>query len=422
MQWLFLFLTIWTVLWSEQERVVAAYFENYAQYRPATGNRKSFSIEDIDTVILTDLYYAFATFGYANKALTGNFEVQPTEENDLMVLYPQMMSLKKAAKQPLRLFLTIGGWNFNDVQDPQGNGKLTYRLFSQMVADAKHRNEFIASAIDYAHRYGFDGIDIDWEYPGDLTRGGSAEDLPNFVQFLKECHAAFNQTEPKLLLSYAAPAHIPEGLPENYRKEPKSYFKWLALCAEHLDRLNVMAYDYHTPYSEWKITGANSPLNRDTEKQSPYFIAKTLDNYLSNGIPADKIILGLPAFGRSYGDVSDLTESSFGPGKPFRVPGDAGPSTQQAGYLSYYEIVDLIKSNQLFKGMDSITSTAVAWNISSKQWVSYDTPETTQLKAQLVKERGLKGVVLWAIDLDEYAGESPYPITRSIHQVLNSYK
>lgn len=409
---------------ASSERVVAAYYENYSQYRPAIGNRKPFSIEKIDTTLITDLYYAFAGFGYisksidpANPHLTGNFELQPTEENDLSTLYPQIFKLKQQSKQPIRVFLTIGGWNFNDPQDPQGNGQLTHRLFSQMVANGKNRKEFIDSAIEYAHRYGFDGIDIDWEYPGDLTRGGSEEDLSNFVQFLTECQTAFQQTQPKLMLSYTAPAHIPQGMPQLYKDTPTAYFKWLAQCTEHLDRLNVMAYDYHTPFGDEKITGANSPLKRDTNPKSPYYIANTLENCLTNGIPAQKIVLGLPAFGRSYAGVSELKEENYGPGKPFTDPGAPGASTQQLGFLAYYEIIDQIQSKQLSFGTDTLTNTAMAWNGLTKSWVSYDSPETSVLKAQLAAEKNLKGIVIWAIDLDDYEGDPAYPILRSIRNI-----
>lgn len=419
-----LFLSISTHLICDQP-IVAAYYENYSQYRPATGNRKPFSIDAIDPDLLTDLYYAFAGFGYvsksvdpANPRLTDNFEIQPTEENDLSVLYPQIFNLKRKANQSLRIFLTLGGWNFNDPQDPQGNGQSTYRLFSQMVSTEKNRKEFIHSAMDYAHRYSFDGIDIDWEYPGDLTRGGTAEDFVNFVQFLKECNIAFKQTDPKLSLSYTAPAHIPQGLPQNYREDPATYFSWLAQCAEHLDRLNVMAYDYHTPFGASTITGANSPLNRDTDPKSPYFIAKTLENYLKSGIPANKIVLGLPAFGHTYAGVSDLNEVNPGPGTVFLTPGEPGPSTRQPGFLAYYEIVDQIKSKQLSSGTDPITNTAIAWNGPSRRWVSFDTSETIQLKVQLALEKKLRGIVLWAIDLDDYESEPTYPLLRSIKKTM----
>jgi len=212
--------------------VVAAYYENYSQNRQGVGNRPTFSLNMVDTTVLTDLYYAFAGLGYvtkwvnpSNPHLTGDFTIQPTESNDQTVLYPQAVQLKQKG---LRLFLSVGGWNFNDPNDPQGIGSDTYKLFSQMVSTAANRKQFIDSAVTYLHRFGFDGLDIDWEYPGDLERGGTAEDLDNFIIFLKDCKTAFTATNPALLLSYSAPAYVPSGLPKAYQDNPQLYFRWLA--------------------------------------------------------------------------------------------------------------------------------------------------------------------------------------------------
>lgn len=406
----------------ESSPVIAAYCTNYSQYG---SHKPSFSLTSIDTDLLTDLYYAFAGFGYINKSidpskprLTGDFSIQPIEENDQSTLYPQLLTLKKKSKNKLRIFLSIGGWNFNDPNDLQGVGQHTYRLFSEMVSNANNRKKFIHSAIEYAHRYGFDGIDIDWEYPGDLERGGSVDDFDNFLVFLQECSIAFSQALPPLLLSYAAPAHIPAGVPHSFHENSASYFRWLARCANYLDRITIMAYNYHTPYSKSKVTGANAPLQRDTSPESPYFIARTLENYLNNGVPAKKILLGIPTFGHSYAKVQGLTAESRGPGKPFDSIGTAEAATRTPGLLAYFEIIDLIRKGELFFGLDSTTSTCYAYNLSSQLWVSFDTPFTVDLKAKMALERNLKGVIIWTIDMDDYRQEPQYPNLRAASAVF----
>ena len=433
MQWLFpisLFLGITFLLLApvsliSAEHIVAAYYENFSQYRPPAGNRQPFSPKMIDTNILTDLYYAFAGFGYVTKSvnpsnphLTGDFTIQPMEGNDQSVLYPQILKLKQESKNGLRTFLSIGGWNFNDPNDSEGMGKNTYRLFSEMVSNSANRKQFIDSAIAYAHRYGFDGIDIDWEYPGDVSRGGTIDDFNNFIEFLKECSAAFSQAEPRLYLSYAAPPFVPVGLPKNFQEDPDSYFKWLAQCAQYLDRMNVMAYDYHGPFDDPKITGANSPLNRDTNPKSNFYIAKTLENYLNNGVPANKIVLGMPTFGHSFAGVTGLSSMDNGPGKLFQTAGAPGPSTGHAGLLAYFEISDMIKQKHLTFGADPVTSTAYGYHISHQTWVSFDTPDTIKLKAQMALDKNLRGVMFWAVDMDEYQWEPRYPNIRNAWNVF----
>lgn len=406
--------------------IVSAYYENSSQYRPPSGNRKVFAPSMIDAELLTDIYYAFAYFGFINKSidpnnprLTGDYSIQPTDANDIKMLYPQIQALKQTSKG-LKIWISIGGWNFNDPKDPQGAGQYTYRLFSQMVSQPSSRKQFIDSAIDYAHKYGFDGIDFDWEYPGDQLRGGTLDDFGNFVQFLKECSEAFHNATPSILVSYTAPPFVPFGLPRSYIEDPNSYYKWISQCAQHLDRINLMGYDYHGPFDDPKLTGANSPLNRDTNPSSTHYIARSVEFYLSNGVPASKIVLGLPVFGHSYAGVNGLTTESNGPGKVFSSAGAPGPSTRAPGTLAYYEIADMMAQRQLLFGADAVTSTAYGYNITGGSWVSFDTPDTMALKVALAKNKQLGGVMFWTIDMDEYEWQPRYPNIRSASSLLKS--
>jgi chitinase len=75
-----------------------------------------------------------------------------------------------------------------------------------MASTSTNRAKFIRSAINFAHAHGFDGIDIDWEYPGWQEQGGKPEDTPNFTLLLKELREAINADKSGLLLTIAAPA------------------------------------------------------------------------------------------------------------------------------------------------------------------------------------------------------------------------
>jgi chitinase len=124
-----------------------------------------FFSKNIEPTVLTDLYFAFAIFCYQDKSinpqnphLTGDFTVQPVEWNDQTVLYSQIQALKQINPN-LRTHLSIGGWGFNDPKDPMGWN--TYRLFSEMVSSSATQAQFIQSAVSYALKYGFNGIDPD---------------------------------------------------------------------------------------------------------------------------------------------------------------------------------------------------------------------------------------------------------------------
>jgi chitinase len=395
-------------LCSEKPFSLGAYYESWSYYRPPTNARKPFRPEMIDPTLITDLFFAFAIFGFitnssvSSSSLTNDFSIQPLDPIDQTVLYPEMLKLKKRSKGKLRLFLSIGGGNFNLSNDRFNIGTFTYKLFSQMVSTPENRKQFIESAISYAHKYGFDGIDIDWEYPGDSSRGGTEKDFEYFLEFISECSTAFHNANPPLLLSLALPGIIPAGVPQRYHDDPKSYFDWLVKCSENADRITIMTYNYHVPSDKIKITGANTPLFRDTDPSSSLYILKTIKNYIESGIKLEKAYLGLASFGWLYKGVLNLKADDNGPGKQFTEEGDTEP-------LAYFEIRDLIYQRKFNEGIDKITDTAYGYNYLEKKWVSFDTPETIAHKINEAKKLGLGGAVFWAIDLDEYQWGSTFP-------------
>lgn len=101
-------------------------------------------------------------------------------------LYARLTALK--SKQPgLQTCISVGGWSFNDAT----NTPNTQTAFSDMVSSAGNRQAFIVSLRNFMQTYGFDGVDIDWEYPEADDRGGVTADFANFPTFLAELRAAF---------------------------------------------------------------------------------------------------------------------------------------------------------------------------------------------------------------------------------------
>ena len=403
----------------EQEPVIAAYYTNWSQYRPTSNGRPQFMPNQIDPKLLTDIYFAFAFFGYISKSvdpsnprLTGDYKIQPVEWNDQTVLYPQLKALKQQNPK-LRLHLSIGGWSFNDPEDPNGIGQTTNKLFSQMISKSANRQQFIKSALEYAKKYGFDGIDIDWEYPADSTRGGTVKDMDNYVTFLRELYVAVKAANPPLMLTWASPAIVPAGVPKSYHDNPKSYYEWIAKCSLYLDRLNVMSYDYHGAFdTNPQVTGVNSPLMRDTKSTSPLSIATTYNNYVNNGVPASKMIIGIPTYGRTFSGVVGLSSAYHNPGKPFTGPGEKGPASGTPGFLSYFELRDMIAAKGVSIGTDDVTNTIHAYNVNKKFWGSFDDENTVALKAKFAAQKKCQGIMFWAVDMDEYKNKA-YPLIKS---------
>ena len=395
------------------EPVIAAYYDRESSIRLPNTIGELFSVSKIPPDLLTDLYFASLHFN------TGS-PVFPTIEllslsNDRMI-FAEMRKLKQKSGA-LNLFMSIGGKGFNDPRTFEGIE--SYKRISAMVGSKAFRTRFIDLAINFAYQNGFDGIDLDWEYPGDLTRGGKEEDLENFLLLLKEFQERIGSAQPRLLLSSAFPPTVPKGLPQKYQDQNDIFFKWIAKCAPFLDRINIMAYSYHEPYEAPKITGVNAPLNRDTGSASPLYIAKTIENYLNNGVPKEKMVLGIPLFGHTYRGVEELTDSSFLPGKPYAGSGIFGIPTRTPGILAYHLIADLVSNNLFSYAPDPLTDTAIAYSPKNQEWISYDTPETIRLKADLAVKNGLKGIFFWSIDEDEYLKPPLFPCINSGKAAFN---
>lgn len=129
----------------------------------------------IDVEGYTHLNFAFASIDPAT------FQVTPATPDDIP-LYTQFTARKSST---LQTWIAVGGFDFSDPGS-------THTTWSDLCASAGNRQAFISSMISFMDKYGFTGVDIDWEYPVDSTRGGTPADKENFVALVREMSAAFN--------------------------------------------------------------------------------------------------------------------------------------------------------------------------------------------------------------------------------------
>ncbi|KAB0801555.1 hypothetical protein PPYR_05909 [Photinus pyralis] len=352
---------------------VVCYYGSWSVYRPGDGSCK---VEDIDPFLCTHAIYAFVGIDQ-----TGSIKILDPS-NDVDNGGFRRFNAMKSKNPNLKTLLAVGGWN---------EGSENY---SKMAGNPSLRTNFIISAINLMNQYGFDGFDIDWEYPA--QRGGVPEDKVNFVTLIREFRQALGNGRVLSIAAGATPSHI-----------VSSYD--VSALTHDLDFINVMTYDLHASWDG--VTGANAPLF----SSSGVSVSQCIDAWIASGAPSSKLVMGIPVYGRTY----TLANSQVnGIGVPAPHPGTPGPFTQEEGTIGYNEICLQLLTGQWVVVWDDAQKIPYAYK--ENQWVSYDEQRSVGVKVQYIKQRDLGGAMIWSIDTDDFRGTcgTKYPILTTIKNGL----
>uniref|UniRef100_A0A1B0FFE7 chitinase n=1 Tax=Glossina morsitans morsitans TaxID=37546 RepID=A0A1B0FFE7_GLOMM len=316
--------------------------------------------------------------------------------------YAKFTGLKTYNKQ-LKTMIAIGGWN-------EASSR-----FSPLVANPERRQKFIKNILKFLRQNHFDGIDLDWEYPAH-REGGKPGDRDNYAQFVQELRAEFERESEKtgrqrLLLTMAVPAGI-EYIEKGY-DIPK--------LNKYLDWFNVLTYDFHSSHEPSVNHHAPLyPLEEDSEYNydAELNIDYSIKYYLKAGADRNKLVLGIPTYGRSY---TLINEESTEIGAPAEGPGEQGDATREKGYLAFYEICNNIKEDPDWEVVQPNINAMGPYAYRRTQWVGYDDEAIVRKKAQYVVEHGLGGIMFWSIDNDDFRGTctgKPYPLIEAAKESM----
>ncbi|XP_070186220.1 chitotriosidase-1-like isoform X2 [Littorina saxatilis] len=366
---------------------IVCYHTNWSQYRPAGGK---FSPENIDPRLCTHMVYAFAK-------LSGNhldaFEWNDDSTDWSVGLYEKFNNLKQQ-NPTMKTLLAVGGWNMGS--EP----------FTAIVQSPSNRQAFIAQSIKFLRDRGFDGLDLDWEYPA--NRGSPLEDKGHFTDLVRELRKAFEHEaittgQPRLLLTAAVAAG----------KETIDTAYDIPAISQDLDFINLMSYDLHGAWET--VTGHNSPLyarSDETGEDRDLNMDFAAQYWVQKGTPREKLIVGMGLYGRSFTLASP---DNNGVGAPAPKGGVAGTYTRESGFLSYYEICDMKKAGGQVGFIDE---QRVPYVHLGDQWVGYDSTDSLREKVRYVKKNNFGGVMVWALPLDDFSGshcgEGPFPLMHAI--------
>ena len=280
---------------------------------------------------LTHINYAFGKIADDYETLTIKKEDRLKKVAALKNSYPD-----------LKVLLSIGGWG-------AGN-------FSEMAADESHRQKFCQNCLKAVNKYNLDGIDLDWEYPTSSDAGisSSPEDTDNFTLLVKDLRATLGSGK---LLTMASASN-------------SKYVDWPGVVP-YFDWINLMTYDMGNPPKHNAGLYKSSMTRRSCDE--------SVKLHYDKGVPYDKIVLGMPFYGR---DDKTL--------KPFSQDDDDN--------FVYYRDINTSGYNVCW---DATAKVPYLTNGDGTMVFSYDDETSIGLKAEYVKQKNLRGAMYWAIEGDD---------------------
>ncbi|KAI2467744.1 glycoside hydrolase family 18 protein [Annulohypoxylon bovei var. microspora] len=348
----------------------AVYFTNW-------GVNSGFHPQELPVSELTHILYAFADIDLDGTVKSSDPIV------DLQKRYPddsksnrtknaygavKQLFIHKKYNRNLKTILSIGGWNYSP-------------KFSTVAATDATRYTFATSAVKLVTDWGFDGIDIDWEYPS------TEVEKANFVKLLEACRHAFdrysllNELRYRFIISVASPAS-----PLNYEKLD------LTAMNRYVDNWNLMSYDYSGSWDTVSGHQANVFEYKDDPTARKLSTDDAIDYYVSRGIHPRKILMGMPLYGRSF-------EGTSGIGQNYSSVGEGGP---QPG-VWYYKDLPKPGAEVVY---DHVAKATYSYDADSKELISYDDTRSTDFKSEYIMRRDLGGAFFWEASGDKGGSRS----------------
>ncbi|KAJ1396281.1 Glycoside hydrolase family 18, catalytic domain [Sesbania bispinosa] len=252
-----------------------------------------------------------------------------------------------------------------------GGGGSNSTVFSQMASNRQNRKAFIDSTIKVARKYGFDGIDLDWEFPAD------EKDMSNLALLYKEWYQAMvveaqAQRRPRLLLTSAVYYNSTIRL---IGDGPRSYPA--QAIRQYLDWASPMCFDYHGAWAN--ETGFNAALLYDPNSEISTKFG--IGSWIKSGVPPEKLVMGLPLYGRTW-ELKDPNVHGVGVEA-------VGPAVDTDGTMDYDQILEFNKENGATVVFDEVAVSFYSY--AGTTWIGYDDGPSITKKVQFAKSKSLKG-------------------------------
>ncbi|AAN28026.1 chitinase [Rachiplusia ou multiple nucleopolyhedrovirus] len=291
--------------------------------------------------------------------------------------FGQLMAAK-LANPHLKILPSIGGWTLSDP--------------FYFMHDVEKRNVFVDSVKEFLQVWKFfDGVDIDWEFPGgkgaNPSLGDAERDAKTYILLLEELRAMLDDLESQTGRVYELTSAISAGYDKiavvNYDEAQKS-----------LGKIFLMSYDFKGAWS-------NTDLGYQTTVYAPSWNSKELytthhavDALLKQGVDPNKIIVGVAMYGRGWTGVTNYTNDNY-----FSGTGNGPVSgTWEDGVVDYRQIQKDL--NNYVYTFDNAAQASYVFDKSKGDLISFDSVDSVLGKVKYVDRNNLGGLFAWEIDAD----------------------
>lgn len=327
------------------------------------GYRGLVNTEQIDVTKLTHINYAFVNVKDSAAFLTNlkTDSINFRKLNDLKKINPD-----------LGILISIGGWSWSE-------------NFSDAVLTPTSRTLFAKTSVGIIRQFKLDGVDIDWEYPGQRGEDNifRPEDKQNFTLMFKEIRRELDKLSAETGKKYLLTAAL--GASKNFIDHTE-----IAEVAKIIDYVYLMTYDFsghngtvghHTNLYSYGPNGAGSSADQ------------AIRDFIAAGVPASKLIIGVAFYGKAI-DAAGTENNGLGQQRVRAVAGTPSASTGQAGgYTKLKE--NVIDQNGYKRYWDKKAKAPYLFNPEKRVFITYDDERSTKLKSKYVKKHKLAGVFFW---------------------------
>jgi len=395
-------------------KMVAGYAAEWSVYRV---EGMDYYIDNLPASNLTHLFYGFIAItgpnesfasenpeGYASfkkiSAGLADFELAPpdmwaamqkpvgdqVQSDPIKGNYAQMMALKKRYPD-LKIIPSIGGWTLSDP--------------FYFMNDDNNRKTFVESSRKFLQTWPFfDGIDIDWEFPGVAAANanlGGPEDSDTYVKLMKELRQMLDEEGAKAGRTYELTSAINVG----YDKLDKVDF---GKASQYLDYILMMSYDYFGAWDTQQLGHQTavypSTFRTDDPRTQQYNLKTGIDLLKAQGVDSTKLVAGVAMYGRGWTGVDVLPgqhhmdASATGPAQP------KGSFKLEPGTIMYANIAQWKDQPEWEYHYDYNAHAAYIYNPTTGDLISYDDEKSVAEKGKLVFQENLGGLFAWEFDTD----------------------